>query len=76
VDLSHILPPLRLGFAAFIVGVLGAVAGFAADYFSLKLLGQIAFILVFVAVLTGFVSVGWGWYRTFTKRKSGAQDGR
>ena len=75
-DRSHIQPPLRLCFTAFIIGTLGAATGFAASYFSLKLLGQIAFIVVSVAVLTGFVSIGWGWYRIFSKRKPGEQNGR
>ncbi len=76
VDISNIQRPLRLFAGAFAVGICGVAIGFIADYFGLKVVGGIAFVVVFVTILTGFASIAWGWYRIFTRNKEGAQSGR
>jgi len=65
---------MRVAMAAFLVGCVGVGAGFAADYWSLKLLGEIAFLVVLGAVLTGGGAVVWAIFGMFKKRAPIDQD--
>lgn len=63
--------PLRLGFGAFVVAAVAAALGFASDYFAIWSLGAIAYVVVVAAVLCGFASIAWGWYRMFRRKAEG-----
>jgi hypothetical protein len=51
---------LRRAVIAFFIGCFGVLAGFLSDYYSLKILGQAAFLIVFICVICGiaFIAIG------------------
>lgn len=53
--------PLRLGVIALVIGLCGVALAFATNYGPGNPLSWVAFSLVALAVLLGFVSVAWGW---------------
>jgi hypothetical protein len=57
--------PLRLGFGAFAIGVLGVALGFAIDYGPNEPLSFVVFGLVAVAVAIVFVAIAWGLWSIF-----------
>jgi len=69
-DYSIISQPLRLGFGAFLLAVIGAAVGFAAQSSDVRWLAIIALCVVAIAVACGFFAIGWGWYRLAFARKS------
>jgi len=53
--------PLRLGFAAFLVGLVAVAIAFAIDYGPHNPASYFVFAAVVFAVVLGFVSIVWGW---------------
>jgi hypothetical protein len=56
-------------FACFAVGILGGVVGFIADAYQLRTLGQLAFVVVALAVAVGCASVLWLFVTFFTNKQ-------
>lgn len=57
-----IAKPLKLGLFAFLLGLFGAGLGLAIDYGPTNPLSFFALGLVVLAVVTGFLSIVWGWF--------------
>jgi 1,4-dihydroxy-2-naphthoate octaprenyltransferase len=58
---SHLVKPLKLGVAAFILALCGVAFGLAIDYGPGEPLSYMAFGTVVVSVALGFGAIGWGW---------------
>ena len=52
--------PLRLAFLGFVIAALGAALGFSIDYGPGNPLAYVAFGIVLLGIVIGFIGVGWG----------------
>ena len=66
--------PLRFAFLGFVVAGVGAVFGFSIDYRPGNPLAYVAFGIVVLGVVIGFIAIGWGGYDFF--RLLGRRGGR
>ena len=57
--------PLRLAFLGFVVAGVGAALGFSIDYKPGNPLAYVAFGIVVLGVVIGFIAIGWGGYDFF-----------
>lgn len=79
-----IKPPreLKIGFAGFVIALVGAVAGFGGFYVEQRWLSVVGFFIVVAGVTIGFVAISYGWYemiregRVMSRSLQAAQDMR
>ena len=70
-NINPLYKPLRLGFAAFVVGLCGVALGFAIGYGPHNPWSFIVFGVVALAVAIGFISIVWGWVTMYRHNKTG-----
>lgn len=63
--------PLRLALLGIVVAIIGAVIGLSIDYGSDNPLSFLAFAIVALGVLMGFVAIACGWVAIFLSFRKG-----
>lgn len=70
---GHVVKPLKLGVAAFILGLSGVAFGLAIDYGPENPLSYVAFGTVVLSVALVFVAIGWGWLSMLRYQRAGSK---